>query len=489
MTTVLVIDVGTSGLRASVVDDRLQISAMEYRAFPPLSPAPGLVEFDAAAMADLVLQVTGAVLESAGHPVSGVGITNQRASTLVWDRVTGVPIAPGLGWQDLRTVGECIVAKAEHGWAVAPNQSVTKLAWLLDNMDNARDRDLCFGTIDTWIAWTLSGGRLHVSDQTNASATTTGLRSVDGASWNDDVLEAFDIPAGFLPDVVDSIGICGEASILPGTPPIAAMIGDQQGSLVGQGCVRPGQTKITFGTGGMLDVCSDMDTPASASRHSAGTYPLPVWSRDGQITWGVEGIMLSAGTNVEWLRDDLGVIDSVEQSHDVAAQCADTGGVVYVPALLGLGTPQWDYGARGSLFGLTRGSERRHIVRAVLEGVAHRGADLLDAALTHTGLTIDTLHVDGGMSRNPTFVQALANSTGRTVQVAPVVDSTTLGAAFLAGVALGTWSDLDEANEMWSPAHVAEPDTGYDRPAARATWAEAISRAGGWLPDLSALDF
>ena len=488
MTAILVVDVGTSGLRACVVNESLDVEVVEYRAFPPLTPTPGLVEFDAAAMADHFLEVARNAADRAGRPIDCVGITNQRASVVVWDRSTGAPIAPGIGWQDLRTVGECIVAKAEHGWSLAPNQSVTKVASILDNVDGARERDLCVGTVDSWVAWNLGGG-LHVTDHTNASATLTGMRLVDGSGWNASILDAFGIPEEFLPTVVDTIGVCGTADALPGSPPIASIIGDQQGSLVGQGCVRPGQTKITFGTGGMLDVRADVEPPATANRHESGTYPLPVWSQHGELSYGVEAILLSAGTNVEWLCEDMSLIDTVAESHDVAALCEDAGGVVYVPALLGLGTPQWDYGARGTLLGLTRGSEREHVVRAVLEGVAHRGADLVDAAAAHTGLPIDILRVDGGMSRNPTFVQAVADATGRRVEVAPVVESTTVGAAFLAGLATGTWSDVADVDRLWRPLTVAEPRNGYDRAAARTTWADALGRAGGWLPDLSALDF
>ncbi len=489
MTRLLVVDVGTTGLRAAVVDERLAIRAIEYRPAPPSSPAPGLVEFDGAAIAAALLDAAHAVLAAANGPIDAVGITNQRASAMVWDRETGAPIGPGLGWQDLRTVIDCITAKAEHGWAIAPNQAVTKLSWLLHNTPDLAGRDLCFGTIDSWVAWTLTGGALHVSDQTNASAMATGLLRHDGSGWNDEVLAAFDIPAALLPRVVDSVDVVGPATALPGSPPIAAMVGDQQASLVGQGGVTPGAAKITFGTGGMLDVCTGGPPPDAAHRHANGTYPLPVWSRDGEVTWGVEGIMLSAGTNVEWLRDDLGVIATAAESHDVAAACDDAGGVVYVPALLGLGTPHWDYGARGTLLGLTRGSERRHVVRAVLEGVAHRGADLVDAAVADTGADIATVRIDGGMSENPTFVQALADATGRAVEVSPVVEATTVGAAFLAGVGIGVWPGVDEIAELWSPSRVVEPRAGVDHAAARARWSEALERAGGWFPDLSALDF
>lgn len=489
MTAFLVIDVGTTGLRASVVNESLEIVTYEHRHCPPTSPAPGLVEFDAVEMAAKVLDAATAAIGSFGGPIDAVGITTQRASVVVWDRTTGVPVGPGLGWQDLRTVMECIVAKAEHGWALAPNQTATKLQWLLANTPGLADRDLCAGTVDSWIAWTLSQGGIHVSDHTNSSASTSGLREMDSTGWRGDVLDAFGIPPSILPTVVDSAGIVGMASALPGAPPIASMIGDQQASLIGQGCIRPGRAKITFGTGGMLDVCTDSGTPEVANRSPHGTFPLPVWSINGQIGWGVEGIMLSAGTNVEWLRDDLGLIDSAAESHDVASQCVDAGGVVYVPALLGLGTPKWDYGARGTLLGLTRGTERRHVVRAVLEGVAQRGADLVDAAIADTIADIESIRIDGGMSRNPTFVQALATATGRDIEVAPVVESTTIGAAFLAGLGIGTWSDLGDIESLWSPAQVVAPDASVDRDALRLTWSDALNRASGWFPDLSALDF
>jgi glycerol kinase len=489
VSNILVIDVGTTGLRAAVVDDSLRVRTFEYRACDPATPAPGLAEFDGTAMAANVLDAARAAVASLDGPVAAVGITNQRASLLLWDRDTGVPLGPGLGWQDLRTVGDCIVAKLEHGWALAPNQSATKARWLLANTPDLEGRDLCLGTVDAWVVWTLTQGDLHVSDHTNSSATTNGLRRVDGSDWRSDICEAFGVPTSTLPTVVDSVGVCGHATALPGAPPIAAILGDQQASLVGQGCVRPGQAKITFGSGGMLDVCTDGPTPDGAHRHASGTYPLPLWSIDGRLTWGVEGIMLSAGTNVEWLCDDLGLIDEPAASHDVASRCADADGVVYVPALMGLGTPRWDYGARGTLLGLTRGTGREHVVRAVLEGVAHRGADLLDAAESDTGIDIPTVRIDGGMSRNPTFAQALADAAARPVEVAPIAESTTLGAAFMAGLGVGLWSDLHDLDDLWQPAATVEPTPGNDHAAARSRWHEALERSAGWHADLSALDF
>ena len=481
MTALLAIDVGTTSIRAAVLDGDLTIRSMARREFPPATPFPGLVEFDAAELVRVVLDAVAEATASA-DPVTAVGITNQRASTVVWDRVTGEPIAPALGWQDLRTVGECLTARAEHDLPLAPNQSATKLAWLLANTPGAADRDLCFGTVDTWLAWSLSGGELHVTDPSNAAVT--GLLGLDGRTWSDHVLDCLGLPAAVLPTVVDSSAVLGPATAIDGHPPIAALIGDQQASLIGQGCVLPGRAKITFGTGGMLDLCTGDAAPRTARRGSHGTYPIVAWAHGGTITWGAEAIMLTAGANVDWLREDLGLITTAAESEEVAASVPSTDGVVFVPALLGLGTPRWDYGARGTLLGVTRGTTRAHVVRAVLEGVAHRGADLVAAAEAETGMTIDHVRVDGGMSQNRTFTQALADALGRPVEVSPVVEATAIGAAFLAGLATGVWSDVTDADRVWTPARIDEPKGPLDR----ATWARAVERAAGGIPELSALD-
>jgi glycerol kinase len=482
---ILVIDVGTTGLRAAIVGADGTVDHVEYRPFAPQTPFPGLVEFDATAMAEAVLATARTALAEAGNPtVAGVGIASQRASTIVWDRATGTPIAPALGWQDLRTIGECLTAKAEHGLALAPNQSATKIQWLLAQAAEGRDpAELCFGTVDSWVAWTLSEGAVHATDHSNAGVT--GLYSLDHGAWNERTCELLGIDPTMLPSIVDSSGVFGAATALQGAPALAAMIGDQQGSLVGQGCVEPGMAKITFGTGGMLDLCTGPSRPTAAERSPNGTFPIVAWTTGAGVVYGVEAIMLSAGTNVEWLVDDMGLVPNPAASHDVAAQVETTEGVVYVPALLGLGTPNWDYGARGMMLGLTRGTERAHVVRAVLEGVAQRGADLVDAAEADTGLAIPSLRVDGGMSANPTFVQALADATGKPVEVSSTIDATTLGAGFLAGAATGVWPDVATAAGSWTPARTVEP-TGDG---ARERWAEAIRRAGGWIPELSALDF
>jgi glycerol kinase len=486
VTAILVVDVGTSGVRAGVVGPDGAIDHVRYVEVLPSSPAPGFVEFDAAAMASAVLEVASATLSASG-PVAGVGIANQRASTIVWDRASGEPVGPGIGWQDLRTVGTCLVLR-DQGIRVAPNESATKLAMLLDLADPDRSRDLCFGTVDTWVAWTISGGGLHVTDATNAGVT--GLVGGDGSDWDDAMLDALRIPRGVLPAIVDSSGIVGEAAALAGAPPICGIAGDQQASLVGQGCTRPGLAKATFGTGGMLDLCVGASRPGFARRGGAGTFPIVAWQRAGHKTWGVEAVMLSAGMCVEWLRDDLGIIESSADSHRVAAMCDDTGDVWFVPALLGLGTPVWDFGARGTFVGITRGTGRPEMVRAVLEGVAHRGADLLESAEADTAMTVEMLRVDGGMSANPTFLGALADALGRPVEVSPVTEATTLGAAYLAGIALGVWADEDDVAAAWRPSAVVEPRASdVKRTATRARWLAARERALRTVPELTALEF
>jgi glycerol kinase len=477
--SVLVLDVGTSSVRAAVVRPDGSIAAVHQRPSPPDTPFAGLVEFDAVVMADLVMELALAALAEAG-PVDAVGVTNQRASTVVWDASTGTPVGPALGWQDLRTVGDCLGLQAD-GIRLTPNASATKAAHLLAGADLTRD--LRFGTVDSWLVWRLTGGDRHVTDLSNAAVT--GLVKLDGSDWDLALCDRLGIPPSVLPEIVDSTGVVGPATALPDEPPVAGIAGDQQASLVGQSCVRPGLAKATFGTGGMVDVCTGETRPAFPTRGDAGCFPIVAWRDADGIQWGVEGIMLSAGSCVEWLRDGLGLVESVEQSHTLAMSCDDTDGVTFVPALVGLGTPHWDHGARGALLGLAGGTARAQIARAVLEGVAHRGADLLDAVEADAGLTIERVRVDGGMTTNPTFVQALADASQRIVEVSPVVEGTTVGAAYLAGMAVGIHDGWDDIADSWSPRAVVEPARALDRD----RWHDAVGRAGGWYPELSAIDF
>ncbi len=494
--SILVVDVGTSGVRAAIVRPDTTVEHEHRVSLLPDSPAPGLVEFDAARMAGAVLHVARAALEDVGS-VAAVGIANQRASTIVWERATGTPLAPGIGWQDLRTVGTCLVLQSE-GIRLAPNASATKVMAILDEVDPERARaergELCFGTVDSWVAWILSGGAgggsdaLHVTDATNAAVTAL----VDSAiQWDGPLLQRLRIPLPMMPTIVDSAGLLGAAAVLPGAPPICGMAGDQQASLVGQGCTLPGLAKATFGTGGMLDQCVGPGSePGAMTRGDAGTFPIVAFRVEGQPTWGTEAVMLSAGTSIEWLRDDLGIIATSQESETVAAQCTTTGDVWFVPALLGLGTPVWDFGARGTLVGITRGSDRPAIVRAVLEGVAHRGADLVEASERDSGFPIGVLRIDGGMTENGVFVQALADAIGRPVEISPVLEATTLGAGLLAGLAIGTYANTDELARTFSPRKTVEPQgSDAQRLASRDRWLAARGKAEGTIPELSGISF
>lgn len=484
--SVLVIDVGTTGVRAAVVRSDATIVGFTYEPLPPSSPFAGLVEFNGAAMRDAVLRVANSALTSVGF-VQAVGITAQRASTIVWDSRTGEPLAPGLSWQDLRTVGDCIRLRSEKGLVFAPNQTATKLTWLTANVEAARSPHARAGTVDTWVAAVLSNFSVHATDSSNAAVT--GLAdhaSLGKHQWSASVLETLGINPALLPRISPTMGHVGDASALPGSPPIMAMVGDQQSSLVGQGGIVAGAAKATFGTGGMLDVYAGTATPKHLARTSSGTFPIVVYSQGNTLHWGSEAIMLTAGSNVEWLVNDLELIPDAPSSDSLAASVPTSDGVVYVPALIGMGTPHWDYGARGTLLGLTRGTTKAHVVRAVLEGIAHRGADLLEASEAATGLHVDRLRVDGGMSRNSVFTQALADATGRPVDICRDTEATTLGAAFLAGVAAGVWGSLEQATSLVRPLRSVEPDSSSTT---RAQWHEAVHRARGWIPELSALDF
>lgn len=495
---VLVVDVGTSSVRTALVDAAGAVTRVRQAALAASTPAPGMVELDAAHLASTVRELAGATAAEAG-PVAGVGVATQRATAVVWERASGAPVAPAIGWQDLRTVLTCLTLQAD-GIHLAPNMSATKVAAILDEVDPDRRRggELCFGTLDSWIAWTLAGGAerpgggLHVTDATNAAVT--GLVAPGDAgrwdAWDHRVLEALRIPLAMLPAVVDTVGTVAPCRALAGAPALGALCGDQQASLVGQGCTRPGTAKATFGTGGMLDLCTGGTPPTHAGRGTAGTFPIVAWQHKGRPTWGVEAMMLTAGACVEWLREDLGLLPDAAASADVAAACETSGGVWFVPALLGMGTPVWDFGARGTFLGVTRGTGRPELVRAVLEGVAHRGADLLEAAEADGACTVPALRVDGGMSANPLFVQALADACGRPIELSPELEATTRGAGILAGLAVGTWEGMEAVAEGYCPRATVPPRLcESDRQALRARWLDARDRATRTIPELSEIEF
>ncbi len=479
----LAIDVGTSSVRTSIVDASGVVSHSHQQRLSVRTPNPGEVELDALEIVDLALVLARRTLASHG-PCDVVGITNQRATTIVFDPTTGQPVGPAIGWQDLRTVIDCLVLQGE-GLRLAPNQSATKARWLVAQ-SGREAKDLRFATIETWIAWHLTEGVAHVTDRSNAAVN--GLVTLGVDEWDERVITRLDLDVSMMPSIVDTMCNVGPASALPGSPMITSLVGDQPASLFGQSCVTRG-AKITFGTGAMLDMVRGTSGPTTLARFASGCFPIVAYSRDNVVTWGIEGIVLSAGACIEWLRDDLGLIAEADETEALASSVRSSGGVSFVPALSGLGTPQWDFGARGGFFGVTRGSTKAHLVRAVLEGIAQRGADLVDAAASETGTRLQEIRVDGGMSANRFLVQRLADFTGLRVAVSPEREATTRGAGLMALVSAG-YLTFDDVEGLWSPAEVFTPTIPEDeRATLRAAWSTTLGRAAKTIPELSTVEF
>ncbi|MHB8334898.1 MAG: FGGY family carbohydrate kinase [Acidimicrobiales bacterium] len=479
----LAIDVGSSSVRTALVSETGVVTHVHQRRLTISSPQPGEVELDSVEIGRAVLELAERTLADGGA-CDAVGITNQRATTLVFDPLTSTPLGPTLGWQDLRTVLDCLVLQGE-GLRLAPNQSATKAKWLVDNA--GRDAgSIRFATIETWVAWLLTEGAIHVTDRSNAAIT--GLVSVDVDHWDGRTLELLGLDPVMMPRIVDTIADHGRASALLGAPPITALIGDQSASMFGQSIVRTG-AKITFGTGAMLNMVRGSVGPVAMTPYDSGCFPIVARSHSGVVTWGLEGIVLSAGSALDWARDELGLIEDVRSSASLARSVPSTDGVWFVPALSGLGTPYWDFGARGGFFGLTRGSSRAHLVRAILEGIAHRGADLVDAAERETQSTIAEIRVDGGMSANDFLVQHLADVTGRPVAVSSEREATTRGAGLMALVGAGFLSVAD-VEALWHPTTTIDPQIDDAvRATSRDLWRTMVARAAQTIPELSAVSF
>ncbi|MEO9180034.1 MAG: FGGY family carbohydrate kinase [Acidimicrobiales bacterium] len=483
MVRALAIDIGTTMIRTAMVETNGAVSHAHQERLTVATPAPGEVELDALEIARLAIELASRTLDECGG-CEVVGITNQRATTIVFDPETGEPVGPAIGWQDLRTVIDCLVFQDE-GLRLAPNQSATKARWLVLN-SGREARELRFGTIETWVTWNLTQRAVHVTDRSNAAIT--GLVALEVGTWDDDALAKLDLDAVMMPAIVDTMGSFGAACALAGAPTITALVGDQSASLFGQSCVTHG-AKITFGTGAMLDMVSGNKGPAAMTRFPSGCFPVVAFSHDSELTWGIEGIVLSAGACIEWLRDGLGLITDAAETDSLATSVRSSDGVAFVPALSGLGTPQWDFGARGGFFGLTRGTSKAHMVRAVLEGIAQRGADLVDAASKQTGTRLEELRVDGGMSANRFFVQRLADFTGLTIAVSREREATTRGAGLMALVGAGALS-IDDVARLWTPEDVYMPSlTNDERLDVRRQWAETIQRVEKTIPELSSVEF
>jgi glycerol kinase len=487
---VLSIDEGTTSARAALYDQQGQRIAMHSVPFESRYPRPGWVEQDAMEIWHSQMSAISAVLEAGGAEpasIAACGITNQRETTVMWDRRTGTPVAPAIVWQCRRTAGmcaelarSCYAAEIERktGLVIDAYFSASKIRWILENVPEARakarDGEILFGNIDTWLIWNLTGGQAHVTDPTNASRTM--LMDLETGCWDDGLLAIFDVPRAVLPRIMPSSGRVG--SIKPGCPgagiPISGVVGDQQAALAGQACFRAGLSKNTYGTGCFALTHAGENRPHSTHR-LIGTRAASIGLA---AQFAVEGSVFIAGAVIQWLRDELGLIRSAAESESLAESVADSAGVHVVPAFVGLGAPHWDSAARGVISGLTRASGKAHIVRAALEGIAFQCKDLIDAMEADSGQPIRELRVDGGAAVNNFLMQFQADILGKTV-VRPVdVETTALGAAYLAGIAEGVWSGAEEVESFWRIERRFEPGMAATRRDELVTkWKEAVSRA------------
>ena len=496
MSLILALDQGTTSSRAILFDHSGSIRGMAQQEFRQFYPQAGWVEHDPMQILESQLGVARQVLREnkfSSQDVAAIGITNQRETTIVWDRITGVPLAPAIVWQDRRTADICDQLRSaglaetiqrKSGLIVDAYFSGTKIHWILDHIPGARERaekgELAFGTVDSWLVWNLTAGKSHVTDPTNASRTM--LFNLSTGDWDDELLSILNVPRSMLPTICPSSSIFAETA--PGifdTPiPIAGIAGDQQAALFGQNCVRHGMVKNTYGTGCFM--LMNVGTEVPVSTHKLISTVAWQVGKASPREYALEGSVFVAGAAVQWLRDGLGIIQSSTEIEALAETVPDNGGVYFVPALTGLGAPHWDAYARGSIQGLTRGTTKGHLARAALEGIAFQVADVLDAMRNDSGIAIEELRCDGGASVNNLLMQFQADILQVPVVRPQVIETTALGTAFLAGLAVGFWSDQHQIESIWKADRVFEPKMPSSEVlGARERWADAVQRSGKWI--------
>lgn len=492
---ILALDQGTTSSRAIVFDHNGKIVGVAQKEYPQIYPQPSWVEHNPADIWSTQLGVAGEALARANispRDVAGIGITNQRETTIIWERATGKPIHNAIVWQCRRTAARCAQLRAEGfaetvraktGLILDPYFSGTKVEWLLDNVPKARQRaengELAFGTVDTWLLWNLSGGRIHATDVSNASRTL--LYNIHSQDWDDELLARLNIPRALLPEVLPSSAHYGEtdANIFGAAVPIGGVAGDQQAATFGQACYKVGSVKNTYGTGCFML----MNTGERAVDSHSGLLTTIAWRLGNQPTiYALEGSVFVAGAAVQWLRDEMQLIRSAAESEAVAASVSDSGGVYVVPAFAGLGAPYWDSFARGTIVGLTRGSNRAHIVRATLESIAFQTRDVVEVMIRDAGLQLETLRVDGGAVANDWLMQFQADILGVSVVRPAVTETTALGAAYLAGLAVKFWESSEQIAAQWSAEKTFTPRMSADeRNTHYSGWQRAVERAKAWI--------
>ncbi len=492
---ILALDQGTTSSRAMVVDRAGAVVSIAQHPFKQIYPQPGWVEHSPV---EIWSSQSGVVTEAlakvdiTARDIAAIGITNQRETTIVWDRETGEPVYNAIVWQDRRTAefcdalrngGDGAAIQAKTGLIPDAYFSGSKINWILKNVDGARRKaeagKLAFGTVDSWLIWKLTHGTKHVTDVTNASRTM--LFNIHTMDWDDELLRLMDVPRSILPEVVASSGICATATGLIGGVPIAGIAGDQQAALFGQMCTTAGMAKCTYGTGAFMLLHTGEQPMASKNK----LLTTVAWKIGNKVEYALEGSMLMAGAVVQWLRDELQMIRTSAEIEELAASVDSSNGVVLVPAFAGLGAPHWDQYARGALVGMTRGTSRAHVARAALEGIALQATDVLEAMQADSGLPLAQVRVDGGAAANNLLMQIQSDVLGIEVVRPKNAESTVLGAAYLAGLAVGYWPDKETIARQWQVDRVFKPTTdAKTRSSVRARWRRALSRAGGWAADL-----
>ncbi|MBI5086935.1 MAG: glycerol kinase GlpK [Acidobacteria bacterium] len=493
MAYLLSLDQGTTSSRAIVFDGAGAILSVAQKEFEQIFPQAGWVEHSPAEIWSTQISVAVEALAAAGlapSQISGIGITNQRETTLVWNRLTGKPVYNAIVWQDRRTAAFCDQLRAEGvegdvqdrtGLRLDPYFSGTKLRWILENVEGARAQaergELAFGTVDTWLIWNLTGGAIHATDPSNASRTL--LYNIHSNDWDAEMLRLLGVPRSVLPSVLPSSGLFGEAShsMLAAPIPIAGVAGDQQAALFGQACFAPGLTKNTYGTGCFMLMQTGSKPVASTNR----LLTTVAWKAGGVTEYALEGSVFIGGAVVQWLRDGLKLIRTAPEVEQLAATVADNGGVYLVPAFAGLGAPHWDPYARGAILGLTRGASAGHVARAALESIAYQVTDLVSAMEADSGIHLAELRVDGGAAGNNLLMQFQADLLGVPVVRPGITETTALGAAYLAGLAVGVFSGRDQIQKQWREDRRFDPSMPREKVAElRAKWSKAVARAQSW---------
>ena len=494
---VIALDQGTTSSRAIIFDAKGTPVTVAQYPFPQIYPEPGWVEHDPMVILETQLRAMAEAFEKSGlspTDIAGIGITNQRETTIVWDKNTGIPVYNAIVWQCRRTASICDELKAsgigeyvreKTGLLIDAYFSGTKIKWILDNVDGARERaergELLFGNVDSWLIWNLTGGKAHVSDYSNCSRTM--IFDIDELKWDEKLCEKLGIPMSMLPTPVPSSMIYG--TVAPGLTglemlagvPVCGSAGDQAAALIGQGCINRGQAKNTYGTG----CFTLLNTGDQSVRSSSGLVTSVAWSIGGKTTYALEGSVFNAGSSIQWLRDEVGLLATSSECEALASSVPDNGGVYLVSAFTGLGAPRWDMYARGAIVGLTRGSTKAHIVRAALEGIAYQVKDLLDAMETDSGEELSVLRVDGGASVNNFMMQFQSDILRKPIDRPKMVETTAFGAAFLAGLATGVWNDIGDIKAIRESDRIFEAQMEAEKAEKlHKTWLRAVERAAKW---------